>query len=376
MGFFFCILLASSYLCRDFTLEVVMDQRVIISRNLQEELAIAISECEHDRLFVLTDDTTVSACWPVVSNFLCLRGAHVITIPSSDKNKTLDSLSHVWQQLSEQGASRHSLLVNLGGGMVTDLGGFAASTFKRGIDFINVPTTLLAMVDASVGGKTGINFNGLKNEIGVFNDSRFVILSTRFLGTLDSENLRSGYAEMLKHGLLADTPMWAELVNFDLSSASTAEGLDVLQCMVGESVAVKQRVVEADPHERGLRKSLNLGHTVGHALESFSMKNGQPLLHGYAVAFGLVCELYLSAVKCGFPQDKLRQTVRFIREFYGSCPITCDDYPMLLELMTHDKKNQQGIINFTLLSDVGSVSINQQASDEEIKEALDFLREG
>ena len=195
-----------------------MEQRIIISGNLQQELATAISECEHDRLFVLTDETTRQACWPVIEHFLCLKNARLITIGATDANKTLDSLAHVWRSLQEGGATRHSCVVNLGGGMVTDLGGFAASTFKRGLDFINIPTTLLAMVDASVGGKTGINFCGLKNEIGVFNESKVVILDTSFLKTLDAENIRSGYAEMLKHGLIANENTWAELLNFPLES--------------------------------------------------------------------------------------------------------------------------------------------------------------
>ena len=168
--------------------------------------------------------------------------------------------------------------------MVTDLGGFAASTFKRGINFINIPTTLLAMIDASVGGKTGINFNGLKNEIGVFCDSRFVILDTHFLDSLDTQNIRSGYGEMLKHALISDEKMWAEAVNFNLDMPDLA----VLQKMVADSVAVKERIVLADPLEHGIRKALNLGHTVGHAFESWAMQQGTPILHGYAVAYGLV----------------------------------------------------------------------------------------
>ena len=281
-------------------------------------------------------------------------------------------MSHVWTALQQGGATRHSLLINLGGGMVTDLGGFAASTFKRGIDFINIPTTLLAMVDASVGGKTGINYGGLKNEIGVFSESRFVILDTEFLDTLDAENLRSGYAEMLKHGLIANEKMWAELVGFDLARPDLAR----LQRMVGESVQVKERVVTEDPREHGIRKALNLGHTVGHAFESLALRCQQPVLHGYAVAYGLVCELYLSAVKTGFPVDKMRQTVQYIRDYYGRMAITCDDYDALYELMTHDKKNQAGKINFTLLGGVGDIRINQTATREEIDEALDFYREG
>ena len=348
-----------------------MSQRVIISTNLESEIAEALAECEHDKIFVLTDETTVVKCWPVVKNYFSLKDAKVITIGSTDTHKDLDTMVHVWKSLGEGGASRHSCMINLGGGMVTDLGGFAAATFKRGINFINIPTTLLSMVDASVGGKTGINFGGLKNEIGVFCDSKFVILDTEFLRTLDAENICSGYAEMLKHGLISDEKMWAELVGFDLAHPD----LQQLQRMVGDSVAVKERIVEQDPHEHGIRKALNLGHTFGHAFESWALKR-KPVLHGYAVAFGLIPELYLSVVKTGFPTEKMRQTVNFIKENYGSLPITCDDYDELIELMRHDKKNQDGIINFTLLGGIGDIRINQSATIEEIKEAFDFFREG
>ena len=383
-------------------------QQVEIAENLETSLAKAIEACEHDRLFILTDHTTRELCWPVVSGFPCLQGAEVISIGATDTHKTLDSLTHVWEELGRMGGTRHTLLINIGGGMVTDLGGFAASTFKRGINYINIPTTLLAMVDASVGGKTGINFRGLKNEIGVFNNAATVILSTQFLRTLDRENILSGYAEMLKHGLISNEPMWAELMNFNLG----AEPLDLatLQRMLADSVAVKQRIVTEDPLEHGIRKALNLGHTVGHAFESFELRtksselrtksydytqgeitskqsnhnsslltlHSQPVpqLHGYFVAFGLVCELYLSTVKTGFPTSKMRQTVSFIREHYGRMPITCDDYSTLFELMTHDKKNTAGSINFTLLGDIGDIRINQNATKEEIYEALDFYREG
>lgn len=348
-----------------------MSQRVIISTNLESEIAEALAECEHDKIFVLTDETTLVKCWPVVKNYFSLKDAKVITIGATDMHKDLDTMVHVWKSLGEGGASRHSCLINLGGGMVTDLGGFAAATFKRGINFINIPTTLLSMVDASVGGKTGINFGGLKNEIGVFCDSKFVILSTQFLQTLDAENICSGYAEMLKHGLISDERMWAELVSFDLAQPD----LKQLQRMVGESVAVKERIVAQDPHEHDIRKALNLGHTFGHAFESWALKR-KPVLHGYAVAFGLIPELYLSVMKTGFPTEKMRQTVNFIKENYGSLPITCDDYDELIELMRHDKKNQDGIINFTLLGGIGDIRINQSATIDEIKEAFDFFREG
>ncbi len=349
-----------------------MKQKVVISGNLERDLVNAISECEHDRIFVLTDETTQQLCWPKIKNFKALKNSTPIIIKATDTHKNLDTLSQVWQALSNGGATRHSLMINLGGGMVTDLGGFAASTFKRGIDFINIPTTLLAMVDASVGGKTGINFGGLKNEIGVFSDSRVVIINTQFLDTLDHDNICSGYAEMLKHGLISDERTWAELVTFDLDNPD----LNQLQRMVAESIKVKERIVEADPHEHGIRKALNLGHTMGHAIESFAMRRGTPILHGYAVAYGLISELYMSARKTAFPTDRMHQTVRFIRENYGTLNITCDDYPTLIELMHHDKKNTSGIINFTLLGNVGDIRINQTANEEEIKEALDFFREG
>ena len=349
-----------------------MKQKVVISGNLERDLVNAISECEHDRIFVLTDETTQQLCWPKIKNFKALKNSTPIIIKATDTHKNLDTLSQVWQALSNGGATRHSLMINLGGGMVTDLGGFAASTFKRGIDFINIPTTLLAMVDASVGGKTGINFGGLKNEIGVFSDSRFVIINTQFLDTLDHDNICSGYAEMLKHGLISDEHTWAELVTFDLDTPDLSQ----LQRMVAESIKVKERIVEADPHEHGIRKALNLGHTMGHAFESFAMRRGTPILHGYAVAYGLISELYMSARKTAFPTDRMHQTVRFIRENYGTFNITCDDYPTLIELMHHDKKNTSGIINFTLLGNVGDIRINQTANEEEIKEALDLFREG
>lgn len=347
-------------------------QKVIISTKLETSVATAIGECEHDRTFILVDETTRELCLPLVAGFDCLQGAEIITIGATDRHKTLESLSHVWSELQRSGATRHSLMVNLGGGMVTDLGGFAASTFKRGLNYINIPTTLLAMVDASVGGKTGINFGGLKNEVGVFSNASSVILDTVFLRTMNHENICSGYAEMLKHGLIsADSGMWAELLTFDLDVIN----YHLLSRMVADSVKVKEHIVEKDPTENGIRKALNLGHTVGHAFESLALQRN-PVLHGYAVAWGLVCELYLSCMKAGFPTKKMRQTVQFINENYGRMAINCNDYPILLELMTHDKKNTAGKINFTLLGDIGDIRINQTATKSEIEEALDFYREG
>ena len=346
-------------------------QEVILCKELESNLTQAIEKCSPDRLFVLTDEHTHRLCLPQIKDIPAMRQAQEIVIGAEDVNKTLETLAHVWQALSQQGATRHSLLVNLGGGMVTDLGGFAAATFKRGIAYINIPTTLLAMVDASVGGKTGINFNGLKNEIGAFCPARCVLLETEFLRSLDAHNFFSGYAEMLKHGLISHTAHWAELLAFDTEHPDYA----LLKQMVGRSVQVKENIVEQDPLEHGIRKALNLGHTVGHAFESLALAEDRPVLHGYAVAWGLVCELYLSYVKAGFPKEKMQQTIQFIRENYGSFAFDCKQYDRLYELMTHDKKNTAGVINFTLLREVGDIALNQTADKDTIFEALDFYRE-
>lgn len=300
-----------------------------------------------------------------------MQGARMITIAPSDEAKNISTLTKVWSALQEGGASRHSLMVNLGGGMVTDLGGFAASTFKRGMAYINIPTTLLAQVDASVGGKTGINFGGLKNEIGVFNCASSVILSSAFLRTLDKENLLSGYAEMLKHGLLSTKENWAELLCFDITNPD----FDTLQMLVAKSVAIKEEIVNIDPTEKGIRKALNLGHTSGHALESLALEEERTILHGYAVAWGLMMELYLSAKKCSFPAKEMHQLENFVKEHYGKFLYECKHYDTLYKYMTHDKKNENGNINFTLMGAIGDIRINQTASKDEIEEMLDYYRE-
>lgn len=347
-------------------------QEVIICRSLQEDLERALDAHAYDKLFILTDEHTRRLCLPLVGSSEPIRQAVPICIGAGDIHKNLDTLAHVWTALSNQGATRHSLLINLGGGMVTDLGGFAAATFKRGFAYINIPTTLLSMVDAAVGGKTGINFNGLKNEIGAFAPASSVLIDCQFLKTLDRQNLLSGYAEMLKHGLISEEGHWAELMTFDMDHPDYGK----LQQLVGESVQIKERIVAQDPFEHGIRKALNLGHTIGHAFESFALEREAPVLHGYAVAWGMVCELYLAHQKTGFPTDKMRQTVQFIKENYGKLAFNCRDYDRLYEFMKHDKKNAAaGMINFTLLGGIGDIRINQTATKEEINEALDFYCE-
>lgn len=351
-----------------------MQDRILFSApdSLKEDIDSLLSSVEYDNLFVITDTNTLPLCFERISSCKAFIAARHITIGCGDENKTIETLANIWKNLTGRGATRKSLVVNVGGGMVTDIGGFAASTFKRGIRFVNIPTTLLAMVDASTGGKTGINFLGLKNEIGVFNRPLATVISPAFLSTLPEKEFYSGYAEMIKHSLLASESDWAELVSIDEPYSMKDDFLPFIE----KSVNVKCRVTEEDPFEKGLRKALNLGHTVGHAFESFAMQKGNPVPHGFAVAWGLVCELFLSTVKKEFPVEKMRQAAVYIKEHFGTFSIECKDYDALYNLMLHDKKNTQNGVNFTLLSDIGQPELDNYISKEEINEALDFYREG
>ncbi|GHS91151.1 3-dehydroquinate synthase [Bacteroidia bacterium] len=327
---------------------------------------------EHDRLFVLVDENTQQGCLPLLQETGLIENAGLIVIPSGEINKSIDTLTKVWTYLSRHEATRKSLLLNLGGGLLTDLGGFAAATFKRGMHFVNIPTTLLSMVDAAVGGKTGINFLGLKNEIGAFAPADVVLIETGFLKTLSHENFLSGYAEMLKHALISSDKNWLDILAFNLDEID----YNILTSLLVTSVGIKEKIVEEDPKEKGVRKALNLGHTIGHAIESYCIETGNPVMHGYAVAWGIVCELYLSFMKLNFDKQKLIKTAHFIKENYGSFVFDCKIYDHLYELMQHDKKNENsGSINFTLLKDIGDIKINRTASKEEIFEAFDFYRE-
>lgn len=347
--------------------------QLFFSHDTARQLEIFCKSLQADYIFFLTDQTTHRLCTPLLNDCEALHSAYEIVIGATDTHKTLDTLAHVWEELSDHKATRQSLLINLGGGMVTDLGGFAAATFKRGIRFVNIPTTLLSMVDAAVGGKTGINLNGLKNEIGCFRNAEAVFIDTRFLKTLDEENLNSGYAEMLKHALIENREMWASHLHFDLAEPDWK----ILQHLVEQSIATKQRIVKEDPHEHGIRKALNFGHTIGHALESLALEQGHPMLHGYAVAYGIVCELYLSTVHFSFPTEQMRQTIQFIQANYSrKFQFTCKEYDHLYELMLHDKKNCGGSINFTLLGGFGDIHLNCHLSKDDIFESFDFLREG
>jgi len=344
---------------------------LIFTEDLKSDLEKQLSNYASNQIFILTDTHTQMLCLTALEDMGCLANAHYFSIPAGDDHKDLENLSKVWQFLSQNGATRKSVMVNIGGGMITDLGGFAAASFKRGIDCIHIPTTVLSAVDASVGGKTGINFNGLKNEIGAFHLPKAVLFHSPFFKTLDRQNILSGYAEMLKHGLLSNTKYWKELLSLDLAHPDNPKFL----AAVRESVHIKEEIAKQDPRERGIRKSLNLGHTVGHAFESLSHQRGNPVLHGYAIAWGLLCELYLSAKFLDFPKEVLQQFGRFVHEEYGIFYIDCKDYPALYESMTHDKKNESKDINFTLLSNIGKIQLDQTANQAQIEEMFDFYRD-
>lgn len=346
-------------------------QKVIICDDFHAELSAILENIASENIFIITDENTKEYCLPALLEIPKLSKSKIITIKSGDSHKNIQTLTEVWQFLVDNGATRKSMIINLGGGMVTDLGGFAASTFKRGARYINIPTTILGAVDAAVGGKTGINFNGLKNEIGIINPAEVVLIDTSFFKSLNRENLLSGMAEILKHALIYSTQEWDKVKGFDIDQFDFIQLKDVLR----DSIGVKEKIVEQDPNEQGIRKSLNFGHTVGHAFETFSYETKQPALHGYAVAWGMICELYLSHKIFNFPKDILLQAVALIKEAYGSFFISCKDYDRLFDLMTHDKKNDSKEINFTLLASIGDIKINQHVSQKDIFEALDFYRD-
>lgn len=347
------------------------NSQVKICKDIAVDVEPFIAEWHAGEIFILTDENTLDKCAGLLNQNPKLAKAHYITVKAGDEFKKVEALVQIWKYMTNNKADRHSLFISLGGGMVTDLGGFAASTFKRGVRFINIPTTLLAIVDAAVGGKTGINFEGLKNEIGVINHAEAVLVDTRFLETLDHENFLSGYAEMVKHALLGTLADWEEICNYKLTNPD----YNLLKPIVAKSIAIKERIVADDPYEKGIRKALNLGHTIGHALESLAMEQKRPVLHGYAVAWGLISELWLSHKKLGFSHDVLTQLTTLVVNNYGAFHFKCDDYERLYELMLHDKKNKGGLINFTFLKAIGDVQVDMNCSREEVFLSLDFLRD-
>ena len=319
------------------------------------------------KLFVLVDENTKAHCLPFISaRIQSIKDATILEIQSGEKNKSLSSCEKLWTALTEQHADRRSLLLNIGGGVVCDVGGFVASTFVRGIDFVNMPTSLLAMVDASAGGKNGINFSGLKNQVGTFTKPEAVFISPSFLKTLPERELKSGFAEVIKHALIADAEKWDELKQ--LNSLTDVNWIKV----ISNSVYIKNKIVNSDFRERHKRKTLNFGHTIGHALESYSMKyDPEPLKHGEAIAFGMIGELYLSMKMLDFPEEEVKEISAFIQRQFSHLSIQLNTGEML-KLIQSDKKNEQSEVNFVLLKKIGEPLINQKPDDALISEAIDF----
>ena len=341
-----------------------MQQNLIFTNDVLTAITRLTNDGDHNLTIWIADVNTARLINPAPPR--------LVIIPDGDDNKTLESVSQVWDEMERLGVTRHSLVINLGGGMVTDLGGFAAATFKRGVRFINVPTTLLGAVDAAVGGKTGFNYKGLKNEIGAFALASDVIISTCFFDTLPAQEMKSGFAEVLKHAMLSDRNEFLRLLDHDFNAPINHD--DLLE-RLRHSVKVKVDIVARDPKEQGERKALNLGHTIGHAFESLAMKRGKPVPHGYAVAWGLVTEAVLSHIKLKFPSEDVHYLGNFVRDNYRDFPFTCDDYDELLDLMRHDKKSRDGEITCTLLTSIGNYLIGQIVTPDDVTAALDILRD-
>ncbi|WP_290698171.1 3-dehydroquinate synthase [Lacinutrix sp.] len=325
----------------------------------------------YSKVFILCDTNTNIDCVPfLLANISSDIAYDILEIDPGEESKNLDICLGLWEALSEYGADRKSLIINIGGGVVTDLGGFVASTFKRGIDFINIPTSLLAMVDASIGGKTGIDLGTLKNQIGVINTPELIVVDTSFLETLPQLEMRSGLAEMLKHGLIYDEKYWNKVQ--DLSQST----LDDLDALIYESIIIKKSIVEQDPKEQALRKTLNYGHTLGHAIESYFMESEtkKRLLHGEAIAIGIILANFLSVKYCDFSEEKNNSIKSIIKAIYGHVEITEADHSPIIELLKYDKKNENGNINFVLLEAIGKPKTDCIVDNEVILEAFAFYK--
>jgi len=331
------------------------------------QLVKFVKDGDYSRFFILTDENTAKHCLPLIREKIDnLDNFDIIEINAGEESKDIDFCIGIWKMLIDFGADRQSLMINLGGGVISDLGGFAASTYKRGIDFVHVPTTLLAQVDASVGGKTGIDIDSIKNIIGTFTQPKAVFMEASFLNSLPDRQILSGLAEMLKHGLICDAAFWQQLKSSNLERPSVE--------LIYRSVEIKNDVVIADPKETGIRKALNFGHTVGHAVETYSLihDNGRHITHGEAIAIGMICEAWLSHKKIGLSEAELKEIVDVISALYPRYLLAEEANGELYALMQKDKKNQKGKINCTLLKQIGQYSIDNVCTEAELCESLRY----
>lgn len=338
------------------------------NENGYEALNLLIAEKKYSSIFIIVDSNSNEICLPnFLPNLATESRVEIIEFDAGEIHKNIETCVGIWNVLTELGADRKSLILNVGGGVVTDLGGFIASTFKRGIDFINVPTTLLAMVDASVGGKNGVDLGTLKNQIGTITNPQMVLIDTSFLETLPQNEMRSGLAEMLKHGLIFDRKYWEKFL--DLGEIDFAD----FDTLIYESIVIKNKIVSQDPTENGIRKALNFGHTLGHAIESYFLEdeNKENLLHGEAIAVGMILESYISFKKGLLSAEDYLQIKTTIKGIYDDVVFDKNDVIPIQELLIHDKKNEYGNIQFALIEGIGNIKTNQSAENKLINEAFE-----
>lgn len=341
---------------------------IYFNEEAYEHLNAFLKENKYSNIFIIVDSNTTDSCLPKFLPYLETDlTIEIIEFDAGEANKNIETCIEIWNVLTDLGADRKSLVINVGGGVVTDLGGFVASTFKRGVDFIHVPTTLLSMVDASVGGKNGVDLGNLKNQIGVINVPKMVIIDTDYLETLPQSEMRSGLAEILKHGLIYDKKYWEQFLDLN------AINYDDFDQLIHRSVAIKNEIVMQDPTEKGLRKALNFGHTLGHAIESYFLESAEKttLLHGEAIAVGMILESYISLKKNLISTTEYLQIKKTIKAIYDTIQFEEKDIEPILELLIHDKKNEYGTIQFALIEGIGTIKINQLVENELILEAFE-----
>ena len=341
----------------------------IVIGAIQESLPGVLHQLDYSQLIVIVDENTKMHCLPLLENSLEGQAYVLIEVPSGERHKNINTCQHIWQEMMKAQTSRDALVLNLGGGVIGDMGGFCAGTFKRGVRFIQIPTTLLSQVDASIGGKLGIDFMQVKNSVGLFQNPQAVIVDPAFLQTLSLREVRSGYAEIIKHSLIADAEQWQLLQQYD-----SLENINWQELII-PSLLIKKHIVENDPKEKGIRKALNFGHTIGHAVEGMALETDAPLLHGEAIAIGMISESFLSHQILGLDIQDVRRIARYLLQMYGGQVLQNGQYEDYISLMRNDKKNEGSQINFSLIQAVGQAVVNQTCDSGLIRESLDFYNE-
>jgi 3-dehydroquinate synthase len=335
----------------------------IVQSAIAESLPAFLAKKNYTSIAVLVDNNTKKHCYSLIKDLLPKH--KLIQIAPGEKAKTLATCGHIWEVLTQQETDRHGLLINLGGGVIGDMGGFCAATYKRGIDFVQIPTTLLSQVDASVGGKLGIDFNAFKNHIGVFQVPNAVLIDPAFLNTLPEAELRSGFAEVIKHCLIRDKSMWEVISTKDLHEQNWP-------ALIAHSVAIKDVITTEDPTEKGLRKILNFGHTLGHAIETLFLGTKKHLLHGEAIAVGMLCESFIAMQLGQITKAELAEIEAFLIAIYGMVPLEASEFDTIINLTSQDKKNKGKEVRFSLLEGIGKATFDQAISKNQMRKALEY----